>query len=99
MTVDVAYQKGWQVYLCTRIKKAMILHRLSVLEAEIKQIVDQDLRSLDAVKNLHSIFSQVNFDEEMVVTDDYERLCKLAESLKGEILTEKERELLAGIMD
>ena len=74
----------------------MILHRLSVLEAEMKQIVDQDLRSLDAVKNLHKIFSQVNFDEEMVVTDDYERLCKLAESLKGEILTEKERELLAG---
>jgi hypothetical protein len=77
----------------------MILHRLSVLEAEMKQIVDQDLRSLDTVKNLHKIFSQVNFDEEMVVTDDYERLCKLAESLKGEILTEKERELLAGIMD
>jgi hypothetical protein len=77
----------------------MILHRLSVLEAEMKQILDHDLRSLDALKNLHKIFSQVNFDEEMVVTDDYERLCKLAESLKGEILTEKERELLAGIMD
>jgi|FrelakmetLWP11LW_1041352.scaffolds.fasta_scaffold106592_1 hypothetical protein len=77
----------------------MILQRLSVLETEIKQVVDQDFRNLEAIKNLYDIFSHLNYDEEMVVTDDFERLCKLAESLKGEILTEKEKELLALISD
>lgn len=77
----------------------MILQRLSVLETEIKQVVDQDFRNLEAIKKLYDIFSHLNFDEEMVVTDDFERLCKLAESLKGEILTEKEKELLALISD
>ncbi|MDZ7614898.1 MAG: hypothetical protein U5K51_15295 [Flavobacteriaceae bacterium] len=77
----------------------MILHKLSVLETGIKQVVDEDLQNLEAIKNLHDLFSDLNFDEEMVVTDDFERLCRLAESLKGEILTEKEKELLALITD
>ncbi len=73
----------------------MIIDILLGIEEKIKsEAVINDLE-LDSIRSLIRIFSEIDYNSELVVVDDLSRLSKLAESLKGEMLTEKEKEMLA----
>lgn len=73
----------------------MIIDLLLGIEEKIKsEAVINDLE-LDSIRSLIRIFREIDYNAELVVVDDLNRLSKLAESLKGEMLTEKEKEMLA----
>ncbi|MGB5242823.1 MAG: hypothetical protein WBN28_03615 [Lutimonas sp.] len=73
----------------------MIIDILLGIEEKIKsEAVINDLE-LDSIRSLIRIFREIDYNAELVVVDDLNRLSKLAESLKGEMLTEKEKEMLA----
>ena len=73
----------------------MIIDILLGIEEKIKsEAVINDLE-LDSIRSLIRIFKEIDYNSELVVVDDLSRLSKLAESIKGEMLTEKEKEMLA----
>ena len=73
----------------------MIIEILLGIEEKIKsEAVINDLE-LDSIRSLIRIFKEIDYNSELVVVDDLSRLSKLAESIKGEMLTEKEKEMLA----
>jgi hypothetical protein len=76
----------------------MIIDILLGIEEKIKCGLIMDELALDSIKGLIRIFRKIDYNSELVVIDDLNRLSKLAESLKGEMLTEKEKEMLAQVL-
>lgn len=75
----------------------MIFGILSELEANVKRATEVEQKDLMAIKSLKQIFSQIDLKSERIVLEDYERLRRLTERIKGEVLTGKEMEILAKI--
>lgn len=75
----------------------MIFGILSELETNVEQGTEVEQNDLMAIKSLKQIFSQIDLKSERIVLEDYERLRRLTERIKGEVLTGKEMEILAKI--
>ncbi|MFD1315835.1 hypothetical protein [Namhaeicola litoreus] len=76
----------------------MIIDILLGIEEKIKSAIIKDELALDAIRSLLKIFEQIDFNSELIVVKDLVRLKNLAESLKGEVLSEKEKEMLAQVL-
>lgn len=76
----------------------MIVDMLLEIEEKLRCAIMIEELNLEAVRSLIQIFRQIDYNSEIVVLSDLGRLQKLAEGLKGEMLTEKEKEMLAQIL-
>jgi hypothetical protein len=73
---------------------AMILEKLSIIELEVKYNIYLEQNKLKAIRSIRELLGQIDFEVEVVPTDDIEKLSELLNSLKGRTLNEEEIELL-----
>ena len=74
--------------------KMMIRERLTAIELDVKNRIDREQRSLEAVKAVKEWMDQIDHDVEEVPLQDRDRLSRLLVSLKGADLNEEERQLI-----
>ena len=72
----------------------MILDKLALLKLEVKENIYKEKNKLAAIKTIQDLFSQIDFNAEMVPMNDIKKLNKLLVSLKGKTLNEEEGKLL-----
>ena len=77
----------------------MILDKLSIIELEIRSNIYKEQNKLAAIKSLQNLLDQIDFDVEIVPMEDFEKLSKFLDSLKGNALNEEESELLGRIIE
>ena len=76
----------------------MIRERLSSIELDLKNRIDQEQRSLEAVRAVKEWMEQLDHEVEEVPLQDRDRLSRLLVSLKGGELNEEERLLVERII-
>jgi len=68
----------------------MIQTRLLLME----YAADNDQMKLEAIRGIKKLLTQIDFNSEVVPTENYDKLKELLESLKGSLLTEDEIKLI-----
>ena len=76
----------------------MIRERLSSIELDLKNRIDQEQRSLEVVRAVKEWMEQLDHEVEEVPLQDRDRLSRLLVSLKGGELNEEERLLVERII-
>jgi hypothetical protein len=77
----------------------MILEKLSIIELEVKYNIYLEQNKLKAIRSIRELLGQIDFEAEVVPTDDIEKLSELLNSLKGSALNEEECELLRDLIE
>jgi hypothetical protein len=77
----------------------MISEKLSIIELEVKFNIYKEQNKLTAIRNIQDLLLQIDFETEIVPTNDIDRLKELISTLKGKALNEEERELLSVLID
>ena len=80
-------------------KENMILDKLTSIELEVKSNIYNEQNKLVAIKTLQVLLDQIDFNAEIVPTENIEKLSRLLNSLKGRALNEEERELLSRLIE
>ncbi len=76
----------------------MIRERLAAIELDVRDRIDRDQRSLEAVRAVKEWMEQVDHEVEEVPLQDRDRLSRLLVSLKGGELNEEESLLIERII-
>lgn len=77
----------------------MILEKLLIIELEIEDNVNNELKRIKAIKSIKNLLSQIDFSVELVLIKGKDRLIEILYSLKGKQLNKYEINIIEKIVE
>jgi hypothetical protein len=72
----------------------MIIERLIQAVNEIQSRMEKETKRLEAIQSIRKLLSEIDFNAEVVPTEDKDKLIRCLVSLKGRALAKNELELI-----